>query len=90
LAVDKKIIVFCTQQSTYARLASGLAQTITHMQMQGAAARHPRNQLQHVRCSTCGNCDAQRTGSAALIKLSGDAGRYAACVMASAHDLCGL
>ncbi|MCC8473949.1 hypothetical protein LN458_08100 [Xanthomonas arboricola] len=33
---------------------------------------------------------AQRTGSAALIKLSGDAGSYAACGMATAHNLGGL
>jgi len=78
LAVDKKIIVLCTQQLTCARLPVALRVRM---------APHICNTYDALPAATA---VAQRTGSAALIKLSGDAGSYAACGMASAHNLGGL
>ncbi|NIK42560.1 hypothetical protein [Xanthomonas arboricola] len=78
MAFDKKIIVFCMQQLTCARLPVAL-----RMRM----APHICNTYAALPAATA---VAQRTGSAALIKLSGDAGSYAACGMATAHNLGGL
>jgi hypothetical protein len=78
LAVDKKIIVFCTQSRRVHALPVALRVRM---------APHICNTYDALPAATA---VAQRTGSAALIKLSGDAGSYAACGMASAHNLGGL